>query len=369
MMKKHAFRALILCGLCLALSGVARAEMIRELVTLQTAVPVPLEGIGIVTGLAGTGDKSPAALKLLHTYLSKNDFDFDMSNLSTGNIALVRVNAELPPYLRPGKKFDVTVTSLSDAKSLSGGQLLACELFINSDDAHPTALATGQVIVGNTNLTRGIIPAGRGGGATQLAAFDFGSYINDDGIIRLNLNKPNWNDATAIARQINQTPSLNPYLQEAVMFAEAAPSRPVAFARDPGQVLIEVPRQYRTDVTRYVSNILDVPVSVNRPATILVNRAKNAIVVTGDIRVNNAMVSLQDKTVTVRPETETDPAAYVLENETPRNVVELDGPGTYADLQGLIDTLNAMGLTTDQVITVFEQLRSAGAVHAEFIDQ
>lgn len=368
-MSKHVKTFLILCGLCLALSGAARAEMIRELVVIQNAIPVPLEGIGIVTGLSNTGDKSVAALNLLREYMSNKNFDFDLSSLATGNIALVRVSAELPPFSRPGQKFDVTVTSISDAKSLAGGELLACDLFVNAGDEYATARATGQVIVGNNALTRGIIPWGTNSGAMQIEAYDFGQYINSEGVLRLNLNKPNWNDATVIARQINQTPSLNPYLQESSMFAESEPSRPVARALDAGQVRVDVPPQYRTDVPRYIANILDVPVSVNRPATILINRAKNAIVVTGDIRVNNAMVSLQDKTVTVRPETAEEPAAYVLENETPRNLVEIDGPGTYADLQGLVDTLNAMGLTTDQVITVFEQLRASGAINADFVNQ
>ncbi|MCC8189287.1 MAG: flagellar basal body P-ring protein FlgI [Planctomycetes bacterium] len=192
--------------------------------------------------------------------------------------------------------------------------------------------------------------------------------MNDDGVIRLNLKTPNWSDSYTIARQINQTPSLNPYLQEASMFAEAEPPQPVAWAVDSGQVRVEVPPRYRHQLTAYIHNILEVPVSVNRPATISINRAKNTIVITGDVRVNNATISVQDKTVTVRPETMEDPAAYILENETPRNLVEVDGPGSFADLQGLIDTLNAMGLTTEQVIIVFEELRTAGAIRAELLD-
>lgn len=368
-MKKRINSILAVCGLFLLLSGAARAEMIRELVTVQNAVPVNLEGIGIVTGLSNTGDKSKAALILLREYLNNRNFSFDESALAPGSVALVRVTAELRPFSRPGQKLDVTVTTLSDAKSLVGGQLMSCDLFVNAENSDPMAIATGQVIVGENMLNRGTILAGQNSGGLQIGVHPFGDFINREGMLRLNLNTPSWNDAETIARQINQTPSLNPFLQETTMFAEAEPSRPVAFAKDAGQVLVRVPPQYLTEVSRYIGNILDVPVSINRPATILVNRAKNAIVVTGDIRVNNAMVSLQDKTVTVRPETPEAPAAYMLENETPRNLVELEGPGTYADLQGLIDTLNAMGLTTDQVITVFEQLRSAGAIRADFINQ
>ncbi len=368
-MGRNILRNLILAALLALLpAGAARAENVRELVVIQGAVPIPLEGIGIVTGLASTGERSEAALQLLRKFLSNNNFDFDPSSLTTGNIALVRVNAELPPFSRPGQKFAVGVSSINGAKSLVGGVLLACDLFDGYSEG-PVARATGQVVVGAGILTRGVIPAGQNSGAIQFATYPFGNVVNREGVIRLNLNRPNWADASAIARQVNQTPSLNPNLQEATMFAEAEPSEPVAYAKDAGQVLVRVPEQYRHEVTRYIANLLDVPVSVNRPAMIVVNRARNSIVVTGDIRVNNAVVSLQDKMVTIRPETLEQPAAYTLNNETPRNLIELDGPGTYADLQGLIDTLNAMGLTTEQVITIFEQLRAAGAINADLINQ
>ncbi|MDR1535599.1 MAG: flagellar basal body P-ring protein FlgI [Planctomycetota bacterium] len=345
-----------------------QAGAVRELVDIQGAVPITLEGVGIVTGLANTGDSKGAALELLRKYLRNINFDFDTASLASGNIALVRVTAELPPFGRPGQNFPVGVTSLNGAKSLAGGELLACDLFDGVSE-EPVARATGQVMVGTGILTRGTIPDGRNSGARQLAVYPFGNVVNREGIVRLNLRRANWADATGIARQINQSPALNPYLQETSMFAETGEARPVAYAKDAGQVLVRIPDLYRNDTTRYISNVLEVPVSVDQPARILVNRARNSIVVTGDIQVNNAMISLQDKTVTIRPETEDEPPAYVLDPATPRSAVEVEGPGTYADLQGLIDTMNAMGMSTEQVITVFEQLREAGAIKADLINQ
>ena len=347
--------------------GTARAEMIRELVTIHGAPPVRIQGTGLVIGLANTGDKKLAAPTMLHKYLGNTGFDLDPSLIATNNIALVHVTAEIPPFSRPGQAIPVLVSSIGDAKSLKGGKLLDCNLFVRSDPGRIMATATGPLMVGDDMLTQGKIAAGMNSGAQLAAVYEFGNVVNRDGILRLNLNRPSWIDAYAIARQINQTPSLNPNLQETSMFAEAAPTEPVAYAKDMGQVMVRIPEQYRTDVAQYVKNIMEVPVAVSRPATILVNRAKNSIVVTGDVRVNNALVSLQDKNVTIRPETEEEPARYTLENDTARTLVELEGPGTYADLQGMVDTLNAMGLTTNEVIIMFEQLLASGAIHAELI--
>jgi flagellar P-ring protein precursor FlgI len=333
-------------------------------------MPITLEGVGIVTGLANTGDSKGAALELLRKYMRNMDFNFDAGSLATGSVALVRVSAELPPFSRPGQRFSVEVSALNAPKSLVGGTLLTCDLFANvidDPDGRPKkvfASATGQVMVGTNVLTRGKVPDGMNSGAQQIETYPFGKVVNRRGEVRLNLKHGSWADAYGIARQINQTPSLNPYLQETTMFAEAGPSRPVAYAMDAGQVMIQIPEQFRYSVTRYISDMLAAPVTVERPATILVNRGKNSIVVTGDIQVNNAMISIQDKTVTIRPETEEEPAAYTLENATPRGAVEIEGPGTYANLQSLIDTLNAMGMNTEQVIIVFEQLREAGAIRA-----
>lgn len=359
-----AFFALVLC-----LTAVeAKAVAIRELVGLHGAVPIPLEGIGIVTGLAGTGDKKGAAQELLRKYLGNNNFDFEISSLATGNIALVRVKAEMQPFSRPSNRIAVSVSSIGDARSLEGGELLSCDLFDGFNE-FPVARATGQVVVGTNVLTRGTIPAGPSSGALQLGVYPFGNVVNNEGVIRLNLMRANWADAAAIARQINQTPYLNPNLQETTMFADPGPVEPVAYAKDAGQVYVKIPEIYRYQVSKFIADMLDVPITVDRPARILVNRAKNSIVVSGDIRVNKGMASIQDRTVTVRPGTPDMPPGYVLENETPRNLIELEGPGSYADLQGLIDTMNAMGLTTAQVITLFEQLHDGGVINAEFINQ
>lgn len=357
------------------MAGSVEAAAIRELVDIHNAVPLTLRGVGIVTGLANTGDSKGAALEIYRQYMRTHDFNFDAASLATGNIALVSVTAELPPFSRPGQRFPVTVTATNGAKSLVGGELLDCNLYAGDHENMPAgqrlvmARANGQIQAGPNALTRGVIPRGENSGGLQLVVYPLGQVVNKDGVVRLNLRKANWADAESIARQINQTPSLNPNLQETAMFAEAEEPDPVAYAKDAGQVLVRIPEQYRHVVTRYIGNMLEVPVAVDHPATILVNRARNSIVVTGDVQVNNAMFSVDNKTVTIRPATPEEPASYALDDATPRVAIEADGPGTYADLQGLIDTMNAMGLSTDQVITIFEELRRAGAIKAELIVQ
>ena len=59
------------------------------------------------------------------------------------------VTMNLPPYARPAKMLDVSVSSLGDATSLSGGTLLMTPL--QGADFQTYAVAQGQVIVGGVS--------------------------------------------------------------------------------------------------------------------------------------------------------------------------------------------------------------------------
>jgi len=48
--------------------------------------------------------------------------------LRTRNVAAVLVTADLPPFIQPGSRVDVTVSSLGDATSLLGGTLVLTAL-------------------------------------------------------------------------------------------------------------------------------------------------------------------------------------------------------------------------------------------------
>ena len=47
----------------------------------------------------------------------------DTAGLNAKNAAAVMVTSELPPFIKPGQKMDVTVSTVGGAKSLRGGTL------------------------------------------------------------------------------------------------------------------------------------------------------------------------------------------------------------------------------------------------------
>lgn len=101
----------------------AEGARIKDIANLTGLRENQLMGMGLVVGLKNTGDKSAAAIKALQNLLKRHHFQVTSQQLTSGNIALVMVTANMPPLARKGSKIDVTVSSIGDAKSLAGGVL------------------------------------------------------------------------------------------------------------------------------------------------------------------------------------------------------------------------------------------------------
>ena len=71
---------------------------------------------------------SPVVKTALTKMLKRLGLTIDPTMLKVKNVAAVMLTAELPAFGRPGQTIDVTVSSMGNAKSLSGGTLLAAPL-------------------------------------------------------------------------------------------------------------------------------------------------------------------------------------------------------------------------------------------------
>ena len=101
---------------------------IGSLVAVRGQEENQVMGIGLVTGLAGTGDSGDAAKQLLQNLLLTRNINLDLGTLSSKNIAVVRVEASIPAGCKPGQQIDVRVSTIGDAGSLYGGTLAMTEL-------------------------------------------------------------------------------------------------------------------------------------------------------------------------------------------------------------------------------------------------
>ena len=114
--------AVLLASLALLGAPDAKVEArLKEVARLQGVRANQLLGYGVVVGLDGTGDKDQTkfTVQSLTNLMARQGITIDPKSVKVKNVAAVMVTAELPPFVKPGQRIDVTVSSTGDAKSRS----------------------------------------------------------------------------------------------------------------------------------------------------------------------------------------------------------------------------------------------------------
>ncbi|MFH0911602.1 MAG: flagellar basal body P-ring protein FlgI [Planctomycetota bacterium] len=377
-MRKRILSCLLLLGAGLFGVSAVRAEpqRIQALASIKGTRPLHVEGHGLVTGLKGTGDQTPAARNALRQMLSAQNILVSDEDIEGKNVALVLVTAEIPAFLRPGSTVDVRVSS-TNAKSLENGVLSTTMLRL-STNAPVYAVAFGRVLIGgegagNRFETTGSIPGG-----AQVVRSQEVDYLSERDTFELILGRPSFTDAANIAKVINTSDRLNPDLEAFLNrqgFGALEMSIPgPAQALDADTVIVQIPEEYRQRKVQYVGSVLQTPVEVDVPPRVVINRATNTVIITGEVKVSRAAIAHGNLSVLVEQPPPQDgvpqPKRFLEEPQETRTVVEMSETlGQAEQLQTLLKTLNAMKTTPRDVITIIENLHRAGALHAELIVQ
>lgn len=333
-----------------------------------------LLGYGVVVGLNGTGDRDIAlSRQTMANLLEHFDLSFDAQEMQSKNVASVMVTGSADPFHREGDRIDVTVSSVGDAESLEGGVLLMTPLLDPNGDVY--ALAQGALAVGGFSGGSG----GPGGetvrrNSTAVAAIPGGALLRHgqdvdfvrDGVLRLLLRHPDFTTAHRIAEAINRE-------------AGAA-----AIARDAGTVAVYVPpRQAEPGrLAGFVSSVERLTVTPDARARVIVNERTGTIVIGANVRIGEAVVAHGNLTVTIKETLHpSHPSNLVLGHKQPGAIRSLETPdvettideerarlmvvpGT-STVQELADTLNLMGATPRDLISVLQALKRLGALQME----
>jgi flagellar P-ring protein precursor FlgI len=248
-------------------------------------------------------------------------------------VAAVIVTAKLPPFGRVGQKLDVTVSSVGDAKSLAGGTLLVTPL--KAGDGQVYAIANGALSLGNMDKskmpTTAKIP--NGGIVERELELEF----NNKKSIRMALNQP---DFTTVARVEK---SLNQFLGG--KFASAA---------DSATIDLIIPSHYERKVVELVALIENIQVIKDHSAKIVINERTGTIVAGGDITLSKVAISHGDLIIEV--------GAGGAKGGKPGSLHLIEKKTT---LKQLVEALNAMGTTPQDLISIFQTLKQNGALIAD----
>ena len=361
----------ILSGIfCLAMSALvilpASADRIRDLTTVQGVRDNALIGYGLVVGLDGTGDQTtqtPFTTQTLTNMLSQLGITVPAgTNMQLKNVAAVMVTAKMPPFSRAGQAIDVVVSSMGNAKSIRGGTLLMTPM--KGVDNQVYALAQGNVLVGGAGASSGgssvtvnQVSGGRiTGGAT--IERELPSTFGTEGVISLQLNDEDFNLAQQVSDAINRQ------------------GMGVASALDSRNIQVVVPRG-NTSQVRILAQIQNIEVNVGpMDAKVIINSRTGSVVMNRDVTLDNCAVAQGNLSVVVdrqndvsQPNTPFGGGQTVVTPNTNISVRQSGGSiqqvRSSASLNNVVRTLNALGATPIDLMSILQAMKTAGCLRAD----
>lgn len=326
----------------------AVAVRVKDLARVDGVRNNQIMGYGLVTGLEGTGDgtRSLFTLQSIANMLQRFGVAISPSSIRVDNVAAVLVTVTLPPYARPGDRMDVQVSSIGDAESLQGGVLLQTPLM--GADGKVYAVAQGPVTIGGMNPKTGgsrvqrnhpmiaIVPGG------AIIEKEVASEITmHEGAIRLLLNAPDFVTASRLTATINHS------------FAA-----PLAHAQDPQAVVVQLPEKFANDPVTFMAVVQDLEIEPDLPARIVINERTGTVIMGENVRVARIAVSHGNITVNIK-----DPKNQDAPPSTDHVVNMADG----VSVNDVVKSLNVLGATPRDIISILQAMKSAGALYAEIV--
>lgn len=373
-MNRFVFILFFLMGCSSAVWADTNTVRLKEIARVEGVRDNALTGYGLVVGLSGTGDTSKNRLTVQSVANTLSHFGINISpdDLNSRNVAAVMVTTTLPAFAESGEKLDVSVSSMGDARSLTGGILLQTPL--NGPDGKLYALAQGPLSVGGYEVrafgsseqknhpTVGRVPNGASVERESPLGLDSGGRTLD-----VVLFQPDFTTAERVAESLRRNAGVD-------AIAEHAGKIRVTFPSPPG------------DLIRAISMIENVPVTPDQAARVVVNERTGTVVSGGDVRLGAVTISHGDLRIEVQTTYQVSqpgadgvlinpsntigtaivPQANINVQEPEAKVVSVPGGATVADLIG---ALRAIHLSTRDVITILQSIKDAGALRGELIIQ
>ena len=364
-----------LCFLILSSTVVARAlysdqtipgprlARVKDIASIEGIRDNQLVGYGIVVGLQGTGDSQQTTFpaQTLASTLLRMGVSVPAAAIRVQNLAAVFVSATLPPFARPGTKLDITVSSAGDARSLEGGLLLMTPLY--GSDGKIYAQAQGPLVVGGYSINvNGNVKQYNHPNTARVpfgAMVERGVPLDLDGKkqFSLLLNDADFRGAEAMALAINRSLGRSA--------AHVLDSRRI-------DLLVGV----NEEVPALLAQVESIEVPVFPRAKVVVNERTGTVVIGGTVVLQPVSILHGGLAVNVVSEFEvSQPNAFssggttqvvqqtrVDAQDKPVNRIELKQGATVDDL---VRSLQMIGASARDVISILQAMKSAGALEAE----
>ncbi len=350
-------------------SASSYAERIKDIASVAGVRANQLVGYGLVVGLDGTGDQttqSPFTTQSFNSMLKQFGITVpEGARMQMKNVAAVMIQAELPAFAKPGQTIDVTVSSISNAKSLRGGSLLMTPL--KGLDGKVYAIAQGNLVVGGlsasgndgSKITVNIPSAGRIPSGAIVERMVETNFAGGQPIV-FNLHRADFTTANELAKSINAM--LGPDVARPLDAVSIMVNSPV----NPAQ---------RVDFISMLENIEVTP--GEEVAKVIINSRTGTIVAGKNVRVSPVAVTHGSLTVSVAESLSVSQPNALAGGTTvvvPSSNVQADeetnpmfkfAPG--ANLDDIVRSVNNVGASPSDLMAILEALKQSGALKAELV--
>ena len=345
-----------------------QAARIKDVTAVEGGRDNQLVGYGLVVGLASKGDsKLSYTVQSIANSLQRFGINVPPNTIKSDNIAAVMITADIAAFAKPGSRIDVTVSAIGDAKTIQGGILLQTPLLGADDMVY--AVAQGAVAVGGFLGGEG----GAGGATVQknhptvgaisggaLVEREIAANIVRDKSIELLLLNPDYASAARMAEAIN------------TVFPGSA------IAKNNTSVNVCVPEEYRGYEVNFVASLGALEVMPDNIARVVINERTGTIIATSNVRISTVAVSHGSLTINIasslgvsQPNAFSPGGQTAVVQGTETKVTEQKGGFSMVDdlptIQQVAAAMNALGITTRDMMAIFQSMKKAGALQADLI--
>jgi flagellar P-ring protein precursor FlgI len=356
----------LVLALCLALiPPVHGGARVKDVAMVAGARDNQLVGFGIVTGIAGDGDKNPVyTLQTIANFLQRFGLNVPAATLSSKNVAAVMVTADITAFKKNGGRLDVVVSSIGDAKTLQGGVLLQTPL--TGADGTVYALAQGPISIGGFTAGNDTASVAKNhptvgqivnGGLVER---EIPTEVVHNNAVELLLREPDFTSSARMAQAINGVFTNS---------CEAIDSTTVRVRIPPGMEGAPIP---------FIARLESIELEPDTPARVIINERTGTIVATSRIRISACAVSHGNITISIannydvsqpnpfaqKGQTVVTPRTDTTVSEQKASLVPLPDLPT---IEKVAASLNSLGVTPRDMMAIFQAMKQAGALHAELL--
>jgi len=325
-----------------------------------------LVGYGLVVGLDGTGDQTtqtPFTTQSIINMLAQLGTTLPTTqSLQLKNVAAVMITANLPPFARIGQQIDITVSSMGNAKSLRGGTLVMTPL--KGADGQIYAQAQGNLMVGGvgaaaagSKVVINHLLAGRvAGGAT--VEREVPTALGQGAFIHYEMGNTDFGTTQRVVEVINREMGTG-----------------TAQAVDGRLIRVSAPEEPNARVA-FLGRIENLEVRpMKTMAKIIVNPRTGSVVMNQTVSIESCAVAHGALSVVINAEQQVSQPNALSGGQTvvtTQAEIEIKQPGgalqqlkAGANLADVVRAINALGANPQDLVSILQAMKAAGALRAD----